>query len=58
MYIDTSSQTKQIFLSKQVEPLFKSTRSGGIGNIIAALLVYLIFTKDCEQLTLFKYLNI
>jgi len=42
MYTDSSSQTKQVFLSKQVEPLFKSTRSGGIGNIIAAILVYLI----------------
>jgi len=42
MYTDSSSQTKQVFRSKQVEPRFKSTRSGGIGNIIAAILVYLI----------------
>ena len=29
------------FLEKQVEPLFKSTLSGGIGNIFIAFLVYL-----------------
>lgn len=42
MFTDNPSQTKEILLSKQVEPLFRSTRSGGIGNIIAAILVYLL----------------
>ena len=33
-------------LIKQVEPLFKSTLSGGLANIFAALLVYMIFKES------------
>ena len=57
MYIDSSSQTKQIFLSKQVEPLFKSTRSGGLANIIAALLIYLLL-RNTESSVSAAYLTI
>jgi len=37
--------TNQVILTKQVAPLFTSTLSGGIGNILAAFLAYLIL-KD------------
>ena len=57
MYTDSSSQTKQIFLSKQVEPLFKSTRSGGMANIIAAILVYLLL-RNTETNETAAYLTI
>ena len=57
MYMDSSSRTKQLFLSKQVEPLFKSTRSGGIANIIGAVLVYLLL-KDTDTSQVAVYLTI
>ena len=57
MYIESSSQTKQIFLSKQVEPLFKSSRSGGLGNIIAAVLIYLLL-RNTESSVTAAYLTI
>lgn len=34
-----------ILLTKQVEPLFKATLSGGLANIFAACLVYLLLNK-------------
>ncbi len=43
-----TSYTKKILLEKQVEPLFKSTMSGGLGNILATLLVYILL-KDGPQ---------
>ena len=57
MYTDSSSQTKHKFLSKQVEPLFKSTRSGGMANIIAAILVYLLL-RNTETNETAAYLTI
>ncbi len=36
------SHKKEVLLEKQVEPLFKATLSGGLGNIFAACLVYLL----------------
>ena len=36
------SHKKDVLLEKQVEPLFKATLSGGLGNIFAACLVYLL----------------
>jgi len=36
------SHNKEVVLEKQVEPLFKATLSGGLANIFAACLVYLL----------------
>ena len=41
MFTNTSTNKDTLFLEKQVEPLFKSTLSGGLGNIFIAFLVYL-----------------
>jgi len=42
--------TNLVILTKQVAPLFKSTLSGGIGNILAAFLAYLLL-KDTQLQT-------
>jgi len=39
---ENNSQTEEDLLEKQVEPLFKATLSGGLANIFAACLVYLL----------------
>ena len=49
MYTDTPSQRKEVLLGMQVEPLFRSTRSGGVGNIIAAFLVYLLLRSSALE---------
>ena len=42
------ASSDKTLLEKQVEPLFRSTRSGGAGNIFAALIVYFLL-KDSDQ---------
>ena len=49
------TQKNPDILNKQVEPLFKSALSGGIGNIIAALLALLVLAGS-EQETPIRYL--
>jgi diguanylate cyclase (GGDEF)-like protein len=44
---ETHSDEDNIFLKKQVEPLFRSTLSGGLANIFAACLVYVLI-KDTD----------
>ena len=39
---------KDVLFEKQVEPLFRAARSGGVGNIFAALLVCFLL-KDSDQ---------
>ncbi len=50
------SHKKEVLLEKQVEPLFKATRSGGAGNIFAALLVYFLL-KDSDQQVYAAYIS-
>jgi diguanylate cyclase (GGDEF)-like protein len=42
--------TNNALLKKQVEPLFKATLSGGLGNILAAILVYLLLEGTANQI--------
>jgi diguanylate cyclase (GGDEF)-like protein len=51
------SHKEEVLLEKQVEPLFKATRSGGVGNIFAALLVYFLL-KDSDQQIYVAYLSL
>ncbi len=44
-----TSLTNNALLKKQVEPLFKATLSGGLGNILAASLVYLLLKGAVNQ---------
>ena len=43
-----------ILLEKQIEPLFKSTLSGGLANILASLLVYQVFKDSGLSETAYK----
>jgi len=43
-----------ILLEKQIEPLFKSTLSGGLANILASLLVYQVFKDSSLNDTAYK----
>lgn len=51
------TQKEEVLLEKQVEPLFKATRSGGVGNIFAAILVYFLL-KDSDQQNYAVYLSV
>lgn len=44
----STSYTNDVLLEKQVEPLFNATLSGGLANIFAACLVYLLL-KDTDS---------
>lgn len=46
--------TNSILLQKQVKPLFKATLSGGLGNILAASLVYLLLKDTVNQTFVFQ----
>jgi diguanylate cyclase (GGDEF)-like protein len=48
---------KEVLFEKQVEPLFNATRSGGAGNIFAAILVYFLL-RDSDQHAYTSYLCI
>lgn len=48
---------EEILLEKQVEPLFKATLSGGLANIFAACLVFLLL-KDTSQAGISLWLSI
>lgn len=45
---EDSSHIDNVLLRKQVEPLFKATTSGGLGNIFSACLIFL-FLNDSPQ---------
>jgi diguanylate cyclase (GGDEF)-like protein len=47
MMYETHSDKDDVFLEKQVQPLFRSTLSGGLANIFAACLVYVLI-KDTD----------
>ena len=48
---ESISHKKEILLEKQVEPLFKATLSGGLGNIFAACLLYLLLRNTSYVLS-------
>lgn len=45
-----SSQIEDIVLAKQVHPIFKSTLVGGLSNIFAAILTYLLLMNNHQQI--------
>lgn len=55
--IRTALRPNEVLREKQVEPLFNATRSGGAGNIFAALLVYFLL-KDSELQHYAAYLSL
>ena len=61
------SHKNEVLLEKQVEPLFKATLSGGLANIFAACLVYLLLKNTgfaqsslwlCAGVSIFSLLRI
>ena len=44
-----SSQIEDIVLEKQVHPIFKSTLTGGLSNIFAAILTYLLLMNNHQH---------
>ena len=56
MFAANAKKDETLF-EKQVEPLFKSTRSGGAGNIFAALLVYFLL-RDTGQQVYAAYISV
>lgn len=47
--LKNATQKNNILLETQVDPLFRSTFSGGIANIFAAILVYLLLKNSAEH---------